>query len=227
MEEIPEILAARIGGESRVRWIYRGEGGRRLIPVLSTKELFGEDVMRKLETARVATQQTATNEAIAGQMVQFVVFRLGEEEFGLPIDAVVEVLRMPDQVTRVPKAPKFLEGVINLRGDVLPVVDQRRRFNMPPADASIGRQLVVVRTARHRAGLIVDRVTEVLRTPEDQISAAPALAGEDNALVRGVVNLDQSGRIILLLDPSELLTRAERGLLEKFAREKTAEQPGT
>ena len=64
------------------------------------------------------------------------VFRLGEDEFGLPIEAVDEVARVPDQITRLPKTPKFLEGVVNLRGDVLPVVDQRRRFDMPPLDGA-------------------------------------------------------------------------------------------
>ena len=59
------------------------------------------------------------------------VFRLGDDEFGLPIEAVDEVARVPDQITRLPKTPKFLEGVVNLRGEVLPVVDQRRRFDMP------------------------------------------------------------------------------------------------
>lgn len=225
IEDVPEILAARVGGESRIRSIYRGEAGRRLIPVLSTEELFGEEVMRKLETARVA--QAAPQPDISARTIQFVVFRLGEDEFGLPIEAVEEVMRMPDQVARVPKAPKFLEGVVNLRGEVLPVVDQRRRFNMPAGEGLTGGRLVVVRTQRHRAGLIVDSVSEVLRTREDDIAPAPALAGESSALVRGVVNLERAGRIILLLDPSELLTRAEHGLLDKFSREKPAEQSGT
>lgn len=224
MEDIPEILAARVGGESRIRAIYRGNGGRRLIPVLSTEELFGEEVMRKLETARNVPQAAAQPD-VAAQMMQFVVFRLGADEFGLPIDAVEEVMRMPDQVARVPKTPKFLEGVVNLRGEVLPVVDQRRRFNMPAAEGLMARRLIVVRTKAHRAGLIVDSVSEVLRTREDDIAAAPSLTGESTALVRGVVNLERSGRIILLLDPSELLTRAEHGLLDKFSR--LAEQPGT
>ena len=61
-------------------------------------------------------------------------FRLGDDEFGLPIEAVDEVARVPDQITRLPKTPKFLEGVVNLRGEVLPVVDQRRRFDMPALD---------------------------------------------------------------------------------------------
>jgi purine-binding chemotaxis protein CheW len=226
MEDIPEILAARVGGESRIRAIYRGDSGQRLIPVLSTEELFGEEVMRKLETARNAPQ-AAPQPDMTAKTVQFVVFRLGEDEFGLPIDAVEEVMRMPDQVARLPKTPKFLEGVVNLRGEVLPVVDQRRRFNMPAGEGMAGRRLVVVRTHRHRAGLIVDSVSEVLRTREDEVAAAPTLTGESSALVRGVVNLERSGRIILLLDPSELLTRAEHGLLDKFSRDKPAEPPGT
>ena len=119
----------------------------------------------------------------AARSAQFVVFRLGEDEFGLPIEAVNEVARVPDQITRLPKTPKFLEGVVNLRGDVLPVVDQRRRFDMPPLEEQGARRLVVVRTERHRAGLIVDRVsggaallrpTTIEPAPEpDQRSRAP------------------------------------------------------
>ena len=121
------------------------------------------------------------------------------------------------EITRVPKTPKFLEGVINLRGDVLPVVDQRRRFDMPQLEqAEAGRRLIVVRTGRHRAGLIVDSVSEVLRTTADAIEGAPDLTEDIARLVHGVVNLEAEARIVLLLDPAELLTRAERGLLDKF-----------
>ena len=143
-------------------------------------------------------------------------FRLGDDEFGLPIEAVDEVARVPDQITRLPRTPKFLEGVVNLRGEVLPVVDQRRRFDMPALDERAARRLVVVRTERHKAGLIVDSVSEVLRCPADEIEPAPNLSNETVKLVHGVVNLEQAGRIVLLLDPAELLTRAERGLLDTF-----------
>src|SRR6185312_14665469 len=129
IEDVPEILAARMGGESRIRSIYRGEAGRRLVSVLSIDQLFGEDVMRKLESARSAPQSPRPQD-VREDAVQFVVFRLGSEEFGLPIEAVDEVAQMPDQIARLPKAPKFLEGVVNLRGVVVPVIDQRRRFNM-------------------------------------------------------------------------------------------------
>lgn len=212
VEPTPPMLAARTGGESKVRAIYRGDEGRRLVSILAPDELFREDVMQRLggEFARPAA---ADNAQSARDQLQFVVFRLGDDEFGLPIEVVDEVARVPDQITRVPKTPEFLEGVTNLRGEVLPVIDQRRRFEMP-AFAGAGRRLIVMRTDRHRAGLIVDSVSEVLRAPADAIEEAPDLTGEANRLVSGVLNLESAGRLVLLLDPSELLTRAERRALD-------------
>jgi purine-binding chemotaxis protein CheW len=222
VEATPPMLAARTGGEARVTAIYRGEGGRRLVSILAPDQLFREDVMARLgDTGGAAAAGPAED---AGAQRRFLVFRLGDDEFGLPIEAVDEVARVPDQITRVPKTPKFLEGVINLRGEVLPVVDQRRRFEMPPAPDREGRRLIVLRTERHRAGLIVDSVSEVLRCPADKLEEAPDLTGEANRLVEGVVNLEAAGRMILLLDPAELLTRAERGLLDAF---QPAESPAT
>jgi purine-binding chemotaxis protein CheW len=216
IEKIPPVLAARAGGESRISAIYRDEDGRRLVSLLSPEQLFREDVMQRLK-ANGAGPEGDTGVAVApGEERQFVVFRLGDDEFGLPIDAVDEVARVPDQITRLPKAPKFLEGVVNLRGEVLPVIDQRRRFDMPVLEKEGTRRLVVVRTEQHRAGLIVDSVSEVLRCFAADIAPAPDLTNEGVRLVSGVVSLERSGRIVLLLDPAELLTRAERGLLDAF-----------
>ncbi|MCW5734372.1 MAG: chemotaxis protein CheW [Enhydrobacter sp.] len=222
IEKIPPVLAARAGGESKIAAIYRGDGGRRLVSLLAPAQLFREDVMQRLNGGDGAAQEAekATDRA-AGEERQFVVFRLGDDEFGLPIEAVNEIALVPDQIARLPKAPKFLEGVINLRGDVLPVVDQRRRFDMPPLEEQSGRRLVVVRTDRHRAGLIVDSVSEVLRCFANDIEPTPDLTNESVRLVHGVINLEQAGRIVLLLDPAELLTRAERGLLDAFEAKNT------
>jgi purine-binding chemotaxis protein CheW len=220
VEPIPAILAARTGGEARIKAIYRGEGGRRLISILAPEQIFREDVMQRLGVGREKPDAAApeTETSRRGE-VNFLVFRLGGDEFGLPIDTVDEVAQVPAQITRVPKTPKFLEGVVNLRGDVLPVVDQRRRFDMPALDKSHVRRLVVVKTERHRAGLIVDSVSDVLRVPADAVEPPPDLTDEIARLVSGVINLDKTGRIVLLLDPTELLTRAERGLLDAFQKE--------
>jgi purine-binding chemotaxis protein CheW len=215
IDPVPPVIQARAGGEARIKSIYRGEEGRRLVSILDPELLFRGDVMKRLgEASNAPRPQPQIGEA-SGER-KFLVFRLGEDEFALPVEAVVEVARAPEQVTRVPKAPKFLEGVINLRGAVLPVIDQRQRFEMPRLDEGEGRRLVVVQTGRHRAGLIVDSVSEVLRTTADAIKDAPDLTEDIARLVNGVVNIEAEGRILLILDPAELLTRAERGLLDKF-----------
>lgn len=225
VEPVPEVLAPRIGGESRIKAIYRGAHG--LVSILAPDQLFGETVMEKLKTARASDQPASAEPESGEETQQFLVFRLGDEEFGLPIAAVEEVARLPETIARVPKTPKFLEGVVNLRGEVLPVIDQRKRFNMPALGTSAAQRLVIVRTERHLAGLIVDSVSEVLRVGADAIDQTPDLAGETTKLVRAVVNLESQNRIILLLDPAELLTRAERGLLDTFAKQKADAGPAS
>jgi purine-binding chemotaxis protein CheW len=221
IEPAPPVLAARAGGEAQIKEIYRA-GPARLVSILAPERLFREDVMQKLmqgdETMKAKAYEENLGQSEANEL-RFLVFRLDDNEFALPIDAVEEVARVPDQITRLPKTPKFLEGVVNLRGEVLPVVDQRRRFEMKAATADATRRLVVVRTEQHRAGLIVDSVTEVLRCSPDRIKPSPDLTGDAHNIVHSVINLEESSRIILLLDPSELLTRTEKGLLDSFSKE--------
>ncbi|WP_158930834.1 chemotaxis protein CheW [Acidisphaera sp. S103] len=225
IEPTPSALAARIGGEARIRAIYRGSAGQQLVSILAPDMLFRGEIMERLMQGRDADQVGGGAEKHrADEAVTFLIFRLGGDEFGLPIGVVDEVTRMPTQITKVPNTPAFLEGVFNLRGQVVPVVDQRLRFGMAPLQDGSRRRLVVVRTAHHRAGLIVDGVTEVMRTDTDAIADAPNLTGEATRLVNGIVNLEQAGRIVLILDPAELLTRAEQGLLDAFQVE--TEQAG-
>jgi purine-binding chemotaxis protein CheW len=217
IDPMPSLLAARTGGEAKIKAIYRGEAGRRLISILATEQLFREDVMQRVTAAhRSVTSHAPETVHARGRELKFLVFRLAGDEFGLPIEAVDEVMRVPDQVTRVPKTPEFLEGVVNLRGDVLPIVDQRRRFEMPKLEETKKRRLIVLRTGSHRAGLIVDSVSEVLSSSFDAIEAPPSLTDETARLIRGVINLESRDRIIVVLDPSELLTPSERGALDAF-----------
>lgn len=216
IDPLPDVLAARSGGESRVSAIYRGGSERGLVSILAADQIFGDDVMQRLTAVR-SGQNVERDISAKSETRQYLVFRLGEEEFGLPISGVEEVARIPDQIARMPNTPKFLEGVVNLRGEVIPVVDQRKRFDMPASPNLLSRRLIIARSERHIAGLIVDSVSEVLRVEVDDIDAAPDLTGEATKLVTGVVNLESQKRIVLLLDPGELLTRAERGLLDKFS----------
>jgi len=215
IDPAPGLLAARSGGEAKIVAMFRGNGGRSLISLLAPEQLFREDVMRRIGHPSLhSVSQPAAS--IPSALVHFVVFRLGDETFGLPIAAVDEVAPVPTQITRVPKMPDFLEGVINLRGEVLPVVDQRRRFDMPKFAGGNGQRLIVVRAERHRAGLIVDHVAEVLRTEASAVEPPPELTGEGARLINGVINDRRADRMILLLNPAELLTPVERTALDQL-----------
>jgi purine-binding chemotaxis protein CheW len=136
---------------------------------------------------------------------QMVVFRLGSEEFGVPIESVQEIVRVPEELTHVPKAPAFIEGVINLRGAVLPVVDQRRRLGLPTLERCEQQRIMVFLFDGVRTGFIVDSVAEVLKVPRSAIEPAPHLSVDQVHLISRVANLEKQKRLILLMDPSHLL----------------------
>ena len=144
MDAVPPILAARTGGESRINSIYRGEGGDRLISVLAADKLFRDDVMQRLAPHTSGTASDSKDASSAGNEVVFLVFRLGDDEFGLPIDTVVEVAQC-DESRGCPGA-EVPEGVVNLRGEVLPSGQQT--IDMPPS-SRMAPPTLVVRTAHH------------------------------------------------------------------------------
>jgi purine-binding chemotaxis protein CheW len=150
---------------------------------------------------------------------RFIVFQLGDEQYGLPIGAVDEIARRPESLTRVPRAPAFVEGVMNLRGAVIPVIDQRRRF-ATGGEAEPGRGRIIVMTISGlRAALAVDAVTEILAVPASDLEPAPGLATGDAAIFDRVARAGSDGRMILLIDPKVLLDAAERDLLGAIARD--------
>lgn len=148
---------------------------------------------------------------------QFVVFRLLNEEYGVSIESVQEIVRVPDELTRVPKTASFIEGVVNLRGIVLPVIDQRRRFGLPECERSDRQRIMVFTIDGLRTGFIVDSVSEVTRIPRVAIEPAPNLSEEQRKLIKRVANLEKQKRMILLLDVGQLLDRREVAELQREA----------
>ncbi len=118
-------------------------------------------------------------EHTSGDILQLVSFKIGEEEFGVDILQVQEINRMLD-ITRVPNAPEFVEGVINLRGRVIPVIDLRKRFNMENKARDKDTRIIVVELKNTVVGFVVDAVSEVLRIPRNLTEPPPALAAGIN-----------------------------------------------
>lgn len=133
---------------------------------------------------------------------QLVVIRVGKEAYGIPIGSVQEIIRR-QRVTPVPGARAGVEGVINLRGRVIAVMDLRLTLGAAVSEASGEERIVVVEAGGQVVGLIVDAVTEVLRVPEAAIEGPEAAAGDHASYVAGIAKLPD--RLITLLDPDRLL----------------------
>lgn len=136
---------------------------------------------------------------------QLVVFRLSDEEFGVNINNVKEIVRLPD-ITPIPRSPSYVSGICNLRGNVLPVIDGRRRFSMPLAEATDHTRLLVVETEGAPTGLIVDNVREVMRITDSQLEPPPAVCrGVDKEFLSGVVKMEQGKRLVLTLNLGQVI----------------------
>lgn len=131
---------------------------------------------------------------------QMVTFSLGTEEFGVDIMKVQEIIRIPP-ITRVPKANIYVEGVINLRGIVIPIINLRTRFGMPAAEESDLNRIIVLQIDGKVFGIMVDSVAEVLRLNDDAIEPPPPIAiGMDANFIRGVGKIEDRLLILLKLD---------------------------
>ncbi|MDQ6943982.1 MAG: chemotaxis protein CheW [Candidatus Eremiobacteraeota bacterium] len=154
------------------------------------------------------------------ETIQVVSFKLGSEEYGVDIAQVQEINRMV-AVTHVPRAPQFMEGVINLRGQLIPIIDLRARFGMQRAEHTKNTRIVVTEIGAKRVGMVVDSVSEVLRLPVDQIEDAPEmLTGVDTEYIRGVGKIED--RLIILLDLARIISGAEKRELEATDAEAVA-----
>jgi len=147
--------------------------------------------------------------------LQVVGFRIGNETFGVRIASVREIVRVPE-ITAVPSAPDTVEGVINLRGKIIPVMDLRKRFGHVDIQPDKKNRILVVELQNKLVGLIVNAASEVLKIPPSEIEAPGSVFAEgESSYVTGVGKL--KGRLIILLDVSKLLHQQEVKKLEEAA----------
>jgi len=147
-------------------------------------------------------------------LLQLVSFHLGGEEYALEILRVQEIIRMMD-LTRVPNSPDFVEGVINLRGKVIPVIGLRTRFGLGAKDYDKQTRIVVVEVSGNVVGFVVDAVNEVLRIPSDTVEPPPRLTKVDREMISGVGKLEN--RLLLMLDVEKLLSPSEQSAMSGAA----------
>lgn len=141
------------------------------------------------------------------ELLQLVTFSIGEEEFGVDILKVQEIIRTME-ITKVPRAQDFVEGVINLRGKVIPIIDLRRRFALDSKEHDKHTRIIVIEINNMIVGFVVDSVSEVLRIPAGTVEPPPpVVAGLESEYISGVGKLHD--RLLILLDLDKLLSNED------------------
>lgn len=164
-----------------------------------------------------ATTNTENENVQSTEFLQLVGFQLGKEEYGIDILKVQEINRIT-AITRIPQSPDFVEGVINLRGNVIPIIDLRKRFNMPEREYDKQTRIVVSEIEGRTVGLVVDTVSEVIRMDSDLIEPPPDLlngSSKKGDYIKGVGKLDD--KLLMLLDIDKILTPPDKEKLFEVA----------
>jgi purine-binding chemotaxis protein CheW len=154
------------------------------------------------------------------ELSQLISFEVGEEEYGLDILRVKEVIRLRE-ITRLPRAPSFVKGIINLRGDVIPIIDLRDRFALQQQEYTAMTRVIVVDVEGRLVGMVVDSASQVVRIPADQIQPPPPIAGGLSAeYIKGVGKLEE--RLIILLNIDRILSHQEKAELDRLPADEQA-----
>ena len=149
-----------------------------------------------------------------GELRQFISFSVGQEEYGLELLRVKEVIRLRE-ITWLPKAPSFVKGIINLRGDVIPIIDLRDKFGMETREETAQTRVIVVEVEGRLMGMVVDSASQVVRIPADQIDPPPpVLGGFSQQFITGVGKTED--KLVILLNTDAILTVDEKVALSSM-----------
>ncbi|MFT2091370.1 chemotaxis protein CheW [Paraglaciecola sp. 2405UD69-4] len=157
----------------------------------------------------MSDERSASNTVAASgdEVLQWVTYKLAEETYGINVMQVQEVLRYTE-IAPVPGAPDYVLGIINLRGNVVTVIDTRSRFGLPPSDMTDNTRIVIIESDEQVVGILVDSVAEVVYLRSSEIDSAPNVGTEESAkFIQGVSNRD--GQLLILVDLDKLLNDEE------------------
>ena len=162
--------------------------------------------------ALVKKDETARHD----ELIQLVSFMLSDEEYGVEVLKVREIIRMPT-ITKMPNTPHYVEGIINLRGKVIPIISMRKRFGLMEAENSIHTRIMVMDVGGGLTGLIVDGVSEVIRVRSSEIQPPPSMmlsGGINQEFITGVIN--HAERLLIVMDVDKMFSDDEREGLSAF-----------
>lgn len=222
----------KLGGHGGVglSGIAKLDDGNRLILLLATGELLDRKnlagIVRGVEANRAGPETGhAISNAIGSEgstidyELQLVTFLLGQEEYGIPIASIQEIDRL-SKITQTPRAPKFVDGVTNLRGEVIPVLSTRTLFGLEPKSADDRTRVIIVDFGGAKTGLVVDAVKEVMSIPSRNIAPPPASITHDGEgqFISGIGKVDDGKRMIVLLDVERVLNRTAQVEVAQLGR---------
>ncbi|MHB8287166.1 MAG: chemotaxis protein CheW, partial [Caulobacteraceae bacterium] len=208
-------LFNRGSGEAVIGSVLPSANGQRLVSILEPARLLADDRLARLLAERADDEDQAMENAAGASNERFLIISLGAESYGLPIAKIDEVARLPNALTRLPRAPAYVLGVMNLRGRIIPIIDQGLRFSSPGADAA-SRRVVVASFGALQAGFVVDAVARIIEIDATEIHSAPRLNADADRVIDRVAQVEADGDVILLIDPKALLDSAEADLLGRL-----------
>lgn len=219
IDEPPKLLSSEKA--ENLQGIVKLDRGKRLILLLNELKLFNASIMENIGQQEqdigedVEAEQEGGNAQVQQDEIQMVTFNLDKEEFSLYISDVREINRL-EGITKVPNAPSFVEGILNLRGSVIPAIDLRKRFNLEEREHSESTRVIIVDIADKVTGLIVDSVSDVIRIAKSVIEQPPEILSTnvETKFISGVCNLDKENRFIMVLDANKLLNEQEQEELQ-------------
>lgn len=165
-------------------------------------------------------QANAYEKSENGKIIQLVVFHVRDEEFGVPIEEIQEIIKV-NNITPIPDTPAFIKGIINVRGDIVTTIDMKVRFDIRGKKTSNARHILITKQNDSLFGMMVDEVTEVLRINENEIKPPPAMIAEiEKDYVKGIVVYEE--RLLIILDLSKVLSQEEFARLSEMAKKQSS-----
>jgi len=165
--------------------------------------------------------ETVTKGATSSEMRQLISFTVGSEEYGLELLRVKEVIRMRE-ITWLPKAPACVKGIINLRGDVIPIIDLRERFGLPSQESSAITRVIVVEVEERKVGMVVDSASQVVRVPADQFDPPPHVMGQASRdFISSVGKVGD--RLVIMIEVDKILDSTDMTRIQDSLQAATTE----